>query len=153
MSYDLSPRLVCSTTIGTSISSLFLSFVAFSFFRRCFFFSYFRILSDERHYLVLQKTCSEILQHTLLFQNVFEIVTIAWSGLGASLGPLMILRSYGKEIGRKTALIMMVSGVLMVLLWRYYFKLFGSLYEILPGLLVAFSIYFASLLIKKIRGE
>ena len=86
-------------------------------------------------------------------QNVFEIVTIAWSGLGASLGPLMILRSFGKEIGRKTALIMMISGVLMVLLWRYYFKLFGSLYEILPGLAVAFSIYGVSLLIKRMRGN
>ena len=83
-------------------------------------------------------------------QNVFEIVTIAWSGLGASLGPLMILRSFGREIGRITALAMMASGVLMVLLWRYYFKLFGSLYEILPGLLSAFMIYLLSLVIKRL---
>jgi sodium/proline symporter len=86
-------------------------------------------------------------------QNVFEIVTMAWSGLGASLGPLMILRSFGKEIGRKTAITMMISGVLMVLLWRYHFKLFGSLYEILPGLLVAFSIYYMSLFINRLQGR
>jgi len=86
-------------------------------------------------------------------QNVFEIVTMAWSGLGASLGPLMILRSFGREIGRKTAITMMISGVLTVLLWRYHFKLFGSLYEILPGLLVAFSIYYLSLLINTLQAR
>ncbi len=82
-------------------------------------------------------------------QNVFEIVTIAWSGLGASLGPLMILRSFGKEIGRKTAVAMMIAGVSVVLAWRYQLKLFGSVYEILPGLVTAFSIYFLSRLFRK----
>ncbi|MBN2080245.1 MAG: sodium/proline symporter [Spirochaetes bacterium] len=82
-------------------------------------------------------------------QNVFEIVTIAWSGLGASLGPLMILRSFGKEIGRKTAVAMMIAGVSVVLVWRYRLELFGSVYEILPGLVTAFFIYFISRLLKK----
>ena len=65
----------------------------------------------------------------------------------------MILRSFGKEIGRKTAVAMMIAGVLVVLAWRYQLKLFGSVYEILPGLVTAFSIYFISMLFRKREGQ
>ncbi len=84
-------------------------------------------------------------------KSVFEIVTIAWSTLGACFGPLIILRSLRKHIPSKTAIVMMLSALVTVLLWRYVFALTGAVYEILPGLLVAFMVYFVSKLIIKAK--
>ncbi len=82
--------------------------------------------------------------------SVFELVTIAWSGLGASLGPMMILRSFRKYPGTVTSVIMMLGGMTTVLLWRYVFEFTSHVYEILPGIVVSFSIYLLSLGIKKL---
>lgn len=73
-------------------------------------------------------------------KSVLELVFIAWSGLAASLGPLLILRLYNVPVGSKTALTQMVVGLATVVLWREA-GLGASVFEILPGILSGFVVF------------
>ncbi len=74
-------------------------------------------------------------------QGVFDLVLMAWSVLGASLGPLVVIRAWDRPIGQTLSLSMMGSGLLTVVVWRQL-GLGGVVYEILPGMVVPFLVYF-----------
>lgn len=76
-------------------------------------------------------------------KSVLELVFIAWSGLAAGLGPLLLLRLYDVELGAKTALTQIVVGLVTVIVWREL-GLGESVFEILPGLVAGFAVFAAS---------
>ena len=84
-------------------------------------------------------------------KSVFALVTISWSALGAGLGPLMILRALKKQVSSITAILMILSGIATVLIWRYRFEYTSYIYEILPGIIAGFGVYYASITLKQIR--
>lgn len=85
--------------------------------------------------------------------GVFSLVLMAWSALGASLGPLLVLRLAGRPVSRATALFMMSAGVVTVFGWRAL-DLSGAIYELLPGMAAAFVAYGLSpLLWRPARAE
>lgn len=49
---------------------------------------------------------------------VFATVSYAWSGLGASFGPVLVLMIYWKGITRQGALAGMISGATSTILWK-----------------------------------
>jgi sodium/proline symporter len=73
--------------------------------------------------------------------NVFAAVTIAWSALGAGVGPLVIIRTFKQKLVPSIAVVMLICSVSTVLLWRYVFKFSSHIYEILPGFIVSIIIY------------
>ena len=73
--------------------------------------------------------------------SVFQYVTFAWSGLAASLGPLMVVRVMGWRISTPAAVTMMVVGLATVLLWIFALHLNGAIYEALPGMVAGFVVY------------
>ncbi len=74
-------------------------------------------------------------------QGVFDLVLMSWSILGASLGPLVIIRAWDRPVSQTLSLSMMFSGLGTVVLWRSLG--WGSVvYEILPGMVVPFLVYF-----------
>ena len=76
-------------------------------------------------------------------EGVFGLVLIAWSALGAGLGPLLMLRVFRAEPGSGVAIAMMVTGVGVVAAW--YLAGYGDdLLQILPGMLAAFAVYGAA---------
>lgn len=86
-------------------------------------------------------------------EGVFSLVLMAWSALGASLGPLLVLRLAGRPVSRPTALFMMSAGVVTVFGWRAL-DLSGAIYELLPGMTAAFAAYGLSpLLWRPARAE
>lgn len=86
-------------------------------------------------------------------EGVFSLVLMAWSALGASLGPLLVLRLAGRPVARATALFMMSAGVVTVFGWRAL-DLSGAIYELLPGMAAAFAAYGLSpLLWRPARAE
>jgi sodium/proline symporter len=86
-------------------------------------------------------------------EGVFSLVLMAWSALGASLGPLLVLRLAGRPVSRATALFMMSAGVVTVFGWRAL-DLSGAIYELLPGMTAAFAAYGLSpLLWRPARAE
>ena len=73
-------------------------------------------------------------------QNVFQLVLIAWSGLGSAFTPLITLLSFKKRVSDKTAIVMMLTGLATVVLWRH-FGLNSFIYEVFPGILSGFIVY------------
>ncbi|MBQ8827045.1 MAG: sodium/proline symporter PutP [Oscillospiraceae bacterium] len=67
---------------------------------------------------------------------IFNIVSFAWAGFGATFGPLMILSLFWKRINRAGAIAGMVSGAGMVFLWKLVISKLGgvfAIYELLPA--------------------
>lgn len=69
--------------------------------------------------------------------TIYELVKYAWSGLGSSFGPLVILSLYAKNINRYGALAGILCGGLTAALWPTLDTVFfhTELTEMLPGFL------------------
>ncbi len=71
---------------------------------------------------------------------IFNIVSFAWAGFGATFGPLMIFSLFWKRINRAGAIAGMVSGAAFVFLWKLVIKPIGGvfgIYELLPAFIVS----------------
>jgi len=69
---------------------------------------------------------------------IFQIVSFAWAGFGATFGPLMLFSLFWKRINREGAIAGMVSGAGMVFLWKLVISKLGgvfAIYELLPAFL------------------
>lgn len=74
-------------------------------------------------------------------KSVFVLVNLSWSALGASLGPLIVIRAWQLPINWVVAIVMMVTGVLTTLIWRFGFNLSSHISEAFPGILAATLVY------------
>lgn len=71
---------------------------------------------------------------------VFKIVSFAWAGFGASFGPVVLLALFWRRSNKEGALSGMITGGVMVFLWKYQIRPLGGhwdLYELLPAFLIA----------------
>lgn len=68
-------------------------------------------------------------------QGIYELVLYAWSGLGASFGPLLLLLLYFRKLSSKAMLSCMCSGAILSALWEYFSPL-----AIIPSIVPAFFI-------------
>lgn len=71
---------------------------------------------------------------------IFEVVSFAWSGFGATFGPVILFSLFWRRINRKGALAGIVSGGAMVFIWKLLLKPLGGvfgIYELLPAFLVS----------------
>lgn len=66
---------------------------------------------------------------------VFWLVLFAWAGLGASLGPTLLLSVFWDKTTRLGVLAGIISGAVTVIIW--YFTLKSVLYELIPAFLVS----------------
>lgn len=73
-------------------------------------------------------------------EGVFDLVLRAWSMLGASLGPLVLLRVLHRRVPTALALAMMGSGLVTVWLWESS-PWQGGVFKLLPGMLVPLALY------------
>lgn len=72
--------------------------------------------------------------------SVFHIVSFAWAGFGASFGPVVLFALFWKRSNLQGALAGMVSGGIMVFVWKYLVRPMGGvldIYELLPAFLTA----------------
>ena len=74
-------------------------------------------------------------------QSVFVLVVLAWSALASSLGPLLALRALGMPVPSVLGVVMMMSGLGVVLVWRYVLEFSDPIYEVLPGMAAGFLVY------------
>lgn len=88
---------------------------------------------------------------------IFDIVSFAWSGFGATFGPIMLFSLFWKRTSYPGAIAGMVSGAAMVFIWKLALKPLGgvfAIYELLPAFLVScLFIVVVSLLTKKPSKE
>ncbi|MBQ8312023.1 MAG: sodium/proline symporter [Clostridia bacterium] len=67
---------------------------------------------------------------------IFQIVSFAWAGFGATFGPLMLFSLFWKRINKPGAIAGMVGGAGMVFLWKLVISKLGgafAIYELLPA--------------------
>ena len=69
--------------------------------------------------------------------SVLKLVAYAWAGFGAAFGPLIILSLYKKDVTKFGAIAGMVSGSVVVILWKQLEGGIFQLYELLPGFIAA----------------
>lgn len=85
--------------------------------------------------------------------TILQLVAYAWSGLGASFGPIIIISLYWHRMTRNSAIGGMLTGAVTVIVWEILGKRVGSiftLYSIIPGFLLnSIVVYGISLLGKK----
>ena len=81
---------------------------------------------------------------------IFNVVSFAWAGFGATFGPLMLISLFWKKVTRSAAIAGMLSGGAMVFIWEYVFTPMGknlgisvlTVYELLPAFLVSTAVIF-----------
>ena len=72
--------------------------------------------------------------------SVFMIVSFAWAGFGAAFGPVILLALFWKRSNFYGAVAGMVSGGVMIFVWKFLVRPLGgawNIYELLPAFLVA----------------
>ncbi len=71
---------------------------------------------------------------------IFEIVSFAWAGFGATFGPLMLFSLFWKRTNRAGAIAGMLSGGIMVVVWKLVISKLGgvfAIYELLPAFIIS----------------
>ena len=72
--------------------------------------------------------------------SVFEIVSFAWAGFGATFGPVVLCALFWKKANKYGITAGMISGGIMIFVWKYGISKLGgifSIYELLPAFIVA----------------
>lgn len=72
--------------------------------------------------------------------SVFQIVSFAWAGFGGAFGPVMLCALFWKRANFYGALTGMVSGGVMVFVWKFLVRPWGGvwdIYELLPAFVIS----------------
>jgi sodium/proline symporter len=73
-------------------------------------------------------------------QSIFRVVSYAWAGLGAAFGPLILFSLFWKRTTLPAAVAGMLSGGIMVILWKNIISRAGgvfAVYELLPAFIIS----------------
>jgi sodium/proline symporter len=71
--------------------------------------------------------------------TIYSLVLYAWSGLGSSFGPLLLLSLYWKKINKYGAWAGILSGGIVAGVWPYFNKILSiNLPSLLPGFAISF---------------
>lgn len=81
-------------------------------------------------------------------QSVFSLVVMAWSSMAAAFAPLLIVLAFGGRFNQTVGIVMVISSLLCALLWRYL-GWHTYIYEGLPAIIFALSLYACSVFLKK----
>lgn len=119
----------------------------------------FRIKTTKRTSMIIAKVTLVLIAAVAVVlawdknSSVFQIVSFAWAGFGATFGPVVLLALFWKRSTMWGALSGMVVGGAMVFIWKYLIAPLGGvlgIYELLPAFLAAIIVNIVvSLLTKK----
>ncbi|MGN0458809.1 MAG: sodium/proline symporter [Eubacterium sp.] len=71
--------------------------------------------------------------------SVFRVVSFAWAGFGATFGPVVLLSLFWKRSNKYGALAGMISGAVMVFVWKFVIADLNAvlnIYELLPAFVI-----------------
>ncbi|MDH5762380.1 MAG: sodium/proline symporter [Nitrospinota bacterium] len=68
---------------------------------------------------------------------IFWFVLFAWSGLGASFGPVILFTLYARNVTREGAIAGMLTGFITTLIWKMAGFSDSVIYELVPAFLLA----------------
>lgn len=102
-------------------------------------FSQDKLLNISRACLLLISLISMVLAWNP-DSSVFNIVSFAWAGFGATFGPVVLLALFWKNSNKQGAVAGMLIGGIMVFVWHFLIIPVGGIfgiYELLPAFLIA----------------
>ena len=73
---------------------------------------------------------------------IFWFVLFAWSGLGASFGPIILFTLYSKNITREGAVAGMLTGFFTTIIWKVTGLSDSIIYELVPAFLLSALVVF-----------
>lgn len=130
---------ILAATISSSDSYLLIAASAFS--KNIFQGLIHKKASDKQVLVVSRITLLAITGVAIIIaldENsvIFNIVSFAWAGFGATFGPLMLMSLFWKRINRWGAIAGMIGGGVMVFVWNLAIRPLGGIwdvYELLPA--------------------
>ena len=146
---------ILAATISSSDSYLLIAASAFS--KNIFQGLIHKKASDKQVLVISRITLLAITAVAIIIaldENsvIFNIVSFAWAGFGATFGPLMLLSLFWKRINRWGALAGMIGGGVMVFVWNLLIRPLGGIldiYELFPAFVLScIAIVVVSLLTK-----
>ncbi|MPM94740.1 Osmoregulated proline transporter OpuE [bioreactor metagenome] len=69
--------------------------------------------------------------------SIFDVVSYAWAGFGATFGPVIIAALFWRRATRNGAIAAMVGGGATVIIWKQLSGGLFDVYELLPGFILA----------------
>ncbi|MEA4861190.1 MAG: sodium/proline symporter, partial [Sphaerochaeta sp.] len=69
--------------------------------------------------------------------SIFDVVSYAWAGFGATFGPVILASLFWRKATRNGAVAAMVGGFLTVIIWKQLSGGLFDVYELLPGFIIA----------------
>ena len=69
--------------------------------------------------------------------TVMDLVSNAWAGFGAAFGPAMLLSLFWKRMTMNGALVGMVSGAVVVMIWNRFLADSTGIYELVPAFIIS----------------
>lgn len=133
---------ILACTMSTSDSQLL---VASSSMSEDILKSFFKInLSEKASMLVARGVLLGISAVSIVIawnpdNSVFQIVSFAWAGFGATFGPLMLAALFWKRVNKYGALSGLCAGGIMVFVWKFLIRPLGGIwdvYELLPAFII-----------------
>lgn len=130
---------ILAATISSSDSYLLIAASAFS--KNIFQGLIHKKASDKQVLVISRITLLAITGVAIIialdeYSVIFNIVSFAWAGFGATFGPLMMMSLFWKRINRWGAIAGMIGGGVMVFVWNLAIRPLGGIwdvYELLPA--------------------
>ena len=102
-------------------------------------------LSEKKNMLAARLTVVGVAVLGAIFasdpdSSIFRVVSFAWAGFGATFGPVMLLALFWKRCNRIGAIAGMISGAVMIFVWKYLVAPLGgvfAIYELLPAFVIS----------------
>ena len=79
-----------------------------------------------------------ILLALTMADTVYGLVSYAWSGIGSSFGPALLLLLFWKKFSRAGLFASLVSGTLSTIIWKNFFEASTGVSERLTSFVFAF---------------
>ena len=107
---------------------------------------FFKVKLDEKKSLLIARLTIVGISLVALFlardpnSSVFRIVSFAWAGFGGAFGAVTLCSLFWKRCNFKGALAGMLSGGVMVFVWKYLVAPLGGvfgIYELLPAFVIS----------------
>lgn len=134
---------ILAATMSTADSQLL---AASSSASQDIFISFFKVkLSQKKAMLIARGSVVLISVIGVLIaldenSSIFRVVSFAWAGFGAAFGPLVLFSLFWKRTTKAGAIAGMISGGVMVFVWKYGIARLGGIfdvYELLPAFLIS----------------
>ena len=134
---------ILAATMSTADSQLLAAASAFS---ENLVQDVFGVKLTERQTMLIARLTVVVIAVIALFlasdpdSNVFQIVSFAWAGFGATFGPAVLCALFWRRSNRQGIMAGLVAGGAMIFIWKFLVKPLGgiwNIYELLPAFLVA----------------